>query len=322
MERLNCCTPVLFLIFNRPDLTQRVFERIREARPRQLFIAADGPRSDVPNDQEMCAHARQIIDMVDWECEIYTLFREKNLGCKRAVSSAIDWFFEHVEEGIILEDDTLPDQSFFRFCEELLERYRDEPRVAAISGSHPFDDDVEIEESYFFSRYNRIWGWATWRRAWEFNDVDIKFWPELKAHGGHYSFFYGPEEAKYYENIWDRCYRDEIDTWDYQWFLSKLLHFSCTAVSAKNLVSNIGFGPEATHTHNVNDLANYPSEELDFPLTYPSGVYINYGKDLYIHDLHRAKQNSKGSQKRILKIMKRFPRVLSRSLKKALASLQ
>ncbi len=198
-----------------------------------------------------------------------------------AVSTAIDWFFEHVDEGIILEDDCLPDQSFFPFCQELLNYYRNDHRVSSISGSNPFSDGIEIMESYFFSKYNRIWGWATWKRAWKNYDVNIRFWPELKKRMGHYVFFESRRERKFYEDIWDKCYNNQIDTWDFQWYLCKLMQFSCTAVSAKNIVSNIGFGKDSTHTTIRNPLSNFKLENLIFPLKHPEHVFVDFQKDIF-----------------------------------------
>lgn len=275
-------TPVLFLIFNRPDTSERVFSEIRSAKPSKLFVAADGPRQNKEGEAEKCQAARDVIKQVDWDCEVKTLFRDKNLGCKVAVSSAIDWFFENVEEGIILEDDCLPSRSFFWFCQELLSYYQDDKRVSSISGSNPFNDSIDVEYSYFFSKYNRIWGWATWRRAWRLNDVNISLWPELKSNLSHYAFFQSPREARFYERFWDKCFAGEIDTWDYQWYLCKLMQFSCTAVSAQNLISNIGFGTQGAHTHHrTSDLAEYPLYELEWPLKHPPSVYINYRKDWF-----------------------------------------
>lgn len=180
MSEFKLNVPVLLLIFNRPDTTQRVFHEIRGASPLQLFISADGPRENKPGEFEKCQITRDIVRQVDWDCEVYTNFRDKNLGCKIAVSSAIDWFFENVEEGIILEDDCLPSFSFFRFCEELLEKYRDDERIMQIGGTNLLSEWQRSDDSYYFSKYGAIWGWATWRRAWQYYDVNMKLWPEVK----------------------------------------------------------------------------------------------------------------------------------------------
>lgn len=170
---------VLFLVFNRPDTTRQVLDSIRQARPPRLYVAADGAREDRPGERERCERVRGIATDVDWPCEVHTLFRARNLGCKTAVSGGISWFFEQEEEGIILEDDVLPDQSFFVFCEELLERYRHEAKVTMISGDYFHGNNHQPTASYFFSRYTHIWGWASWRRAWQHYDREMAQWPSL-----------------------------------------------------------------------------------------------------------------------------------------------
>jgi hypothetical protein len=182
-------TSVLFLVFNRLDTTKRVFAEIRKARPKQLFIASDGPRKNKPGEKEIVEKVRKyVLDNIDWKCELKTLFRKKNLGCKYAVSGAIDWFFENVEQGIILEDDCLPSQRFFKFCEELLEKYGDDERIMSISGYNPLGK-FEIGESYLFSKYPRIWGWATWRRAWIMEDLKLKDCQDIKKKGNLEKYF-------------------------------------------------------------------------------------------------------------------------------------
>jgi len=270
--------PVLFLIFNRPDTTQRVFDAIRQAKPVQLFVAADGPREDRIGEAEKCAQARKIIENVDWDCEVVTLFREKNLGCRKAVSSAIDWFFENVEEGIILEDDCLPSQSFFMYCQELLEHYRQDTRIMQISGSNFIKSDMD--ESYFFSKYGPVWGWATWKRAWKYYDVDMRLWPVVKVKKLHHDFCFDEEEIKAREDIFDSVYNGAIDTWDYQWVFAKLVNNGLSITPKKNLVSNIGFSEDATHTRDKgNKRENVERKELVFPLLHPPFMLKNYEMD-------------------------------------------
>ena len=199
-------TPVLFLVFNRPDTTEKVFEAIRQAKPQKLFVAADGPRGNRLGEKEKCEQVRKIATTVDWDCEVKTLFREKNLGCKFAVSSAIDWFFKNVEEGIVLEDDCLPSQSFFWFCQELLERYRNDERVMLIGGNNRGVDFLK-NHSYFFSKYVQIWGWATWRRSWEKYDSKIRKWKLVKEQIGNY--IYSPKEVKLRIKQFDNVYNNK-----------------------------------------------------------------------------------------------------------------
>lgn len=261
--------PILFLIFNRPDTTQRVFEAIRQAKPARLFVAADGPREDRPGEAEKCAQARSIIENVDWDCEVVTLFRVNNLGCRKAVSSAIDWFFENVEEGIILEDDCLPSQSFFRYCQELLEYYRNDTRIMQICGTNVLKEWDRSGYSYFFSNYGPIWGWASWRRAWKHYDVDMKLWPEIKGKKFYEDFSQNKEEAEYRQSLYDKVFSGEIDTWDYQWGFAKMINAGLSITPVKNMISNIGFREDATHTKSIAPSANLLINEVEFPLKHP-----------------------------------------------------
>jgi len=245
---VNLKTPVLFLIFNRPATTQRVFDAIRQAKPSRLFVAADGPRDDIPNEVEKCEQTRRIIDTVDWGCEVTCYFREKNLGCRKAVSSAIDWFFLHVDEGIILEDDCLPSQTFFRYCQELLEYYRNDMRIMQICGLNVLKEWNRNGHSYYFSNYGPIWGWASWRRAWDYYDVDMKFWPEVREKKFYKDLFLNSEEAEYRLDIYDKVYSGIIDTWDYQWGFAKAINHGLSVIPSLNLIANIGFTVDATHT--------------------------------------------------------------------------
>jgi len=285
-------TPVLFLIFNRPDHTRRVFDAIRQAKPSRLFIAADGPRHDRPGERERCEEVRRIATTVDWDCEVVTLFRVENLGCKRAVSSAIDWFFAHVEEGIVLEDDCLPSQSFFSYCQELLSHYRSDARIMQICGSNLLNEPGRSGHSYFFSNYGPVWGWASWRRAWQHYDVEMKLWPDIKAKGLHEYFCQGPEEAKYRLELYDRVHSGEIDTWDYQWGFAKMINGGLSITPSSNMVSNIGFGIDSTHTSAACVFSDMDVTDLAMPLNHPQYVLRDVGYDLKFNDLYLPKRAS------------------------------
>ncbi len=273
----QCKSPVLFLVFNRPDVTKRVFEAIRQARPSKLYVAADGPRLGRQGEVECCQQVREIATAVDWDCEVKTYFRDKNLGCGKAVSLAITWFFENVEEGIILEDDCLPDHSFFRFCDELLVSYRDDDRIQHIGGTNPLNQNV-VSSNYYYSKYNRIWGWATWAKSWNHFDLELVNWPALKESDLLYECF-GAEEADYWSDVFDTCYAGEIDTWDYQWFLSRLC-IGMGIMPGCNLVSNIGFGDGATHTIDPsNVLGKMQTQKIHFPLVKPSSYVPDFKHD-------------------------------------------
>lgn len=256
-------TPVLFLIFNRPDATQRVFDEIKKAKPLRLYVAADGPRSNKEGESDRCEETRKIIRQVDWECEVATLFREENLGCKKAVSSAIDWFFGQEEEGIILEDDCLPDPSFFGYCQELLEKYRDDDRVMMISGDNFQDGAMRGDGSYYFSKNVHIWGWASWRRAWNKYDVTMRSYPEFRKQGRIESVFQGKILQQYWLSIFDSVFSGKIDTWDYQWVYAVWANGSLSIIPNVNLISNIGFRNDATHTRGTeSEFANMDTKAL------------------------------------------------------------
>ncbi len=265
-------TPVLFLIYKRPETTKRVFEAIRKAKPPRLYVAADGSRADKSGEAEKCEEVRRIATAVDWDCEVKTLFREENLGCGKAVSSAITWFFENEEEGIILEDDCLPSQSFFWFCEKLLERYRGDERVMHIGGTNK-GISFEEEYSYFFSKYVQIWGWATWRRAWEKYDVKIKKWNKIKEKLEDY---YGSAREVYVRRKqFHSVYSGNIDAWGYQWNFACLINWGLSILPAINLISNLGFCDEATHTKIKNSYAELERYEIRGDLVHPEFVIFN-----------------------------------------------
>lgn len=282
---------VLFLVFNRLDTTKQVFEAIREAKPPRLYFASDGARESREGEAEKVLEIRQYITSnIDWDCEVKTLFRKKNLGCKMAVSTAIDWFFKNEEMGIILEDDCLPSQSFFFFCEELLIRYKEDTRIGHIGGTNPLSNSLE-SNSYYFSRYNRIWGWASWRRSWDMFDVELTDWPEIKEKKLLNKLLYTKKEADTLSNTLDQIYNGSIDTWDYQWFLSRLLT-SKAIIPSVNLISNLGFDKEATHTFDEsNPLANMKRGKVTFPLQHPKYIIEDFDLDLQWSNFLTKKKN-------------------------------
>ena len=277
-------TAVLFLVFNRPDTTAQVFEAIRQAKPPRLYVAADGPREGREGEAERVTKVRDIATAVDWPCEVKTLFREKNQGCKQAVSGAITWFFEQEEQGIILEDDCLPHHDFFTFCETLLNRYADDERVSVITGDNFQNGKKRGDGSYYFSRYNHVWGWASWRRAWQLYDGDLNFWPDWKRSEAWLSEFPDRVVRRYWEKIFDRMYAQQIDTWDYPWTASVWYHGGLTATPNVNLVSNIGFGPDSTHTASAySPLAGMATSAMG-ELTHPAAINQDQAADRYVFD--------------------------------------
>lgn len=272
-------TPVALIIFNRPDTTMRVFEAIRRAKPPVLLVIADGIRLGHLGDPEKVSSTRAIIEQVDWQCEVLKNYSDVNLGCKRRVSSGLDWVFQTVEEAIILEDDCLPHPTFFRFCEELLEKYRLEERVMHISGDNFQFDSRQGKFSYYYSRYPHVWGWASWRRAWRYYDVHMEQWASAKEKEAFLRDFNNVAEKRFWKAKWNGVHAGYIDTWDYQWAFACMIQKSLSIIPNVNLVSNIGFGIDSTNTARASILAEIPTSAMKFPLNSPASFVVNAGAD-------------------------------------------
>jgi hypothetical protein len=274
-------TPILFLVFNRPETTKLVFESIRSVKPSKLYICADGPRLNVENDQIYCSEVRKMVSKVDWECEVKTLFRAENKGCGKGVSEAITWFFSNEEEGIILEDDCLPNDSFYHYCSFLLEKYRFESRIMHIGANNFLDGTISVENDIYFSSISHIWGWATWKRAWESYDFKLKHYTI-----GDFKFILKKYKwPKFILNYWISIYRDvqlgNIDTWDYQWNFAIHKANGLSIIPSQNLVSNLGFGPNATHTKTVDlKVSNLTSQNIQLN-SLPVKKEINSDADIF-----------------------------------------
>lgn len=279
--------PVLVIAFNRPDHLKQVLDRLRDVRPTQVFVAIDGPRGDRPGEADRVQACRDLAAGIDWDCEVRTLFQDTNLGCGLGVSSAISWFFEHVEQGIILEDDIVPDPSFFPFCEELLSRYRDDLRVFAVSGCNfvPAEFQSNPELPYRFSQVPHIWGWATWRRAWAQHRLDIGGWPKrLPPHTLWSRAGCSIPGAVYWASMFELLARKQIDTWDGQLVLASMASHQLTATSNVNLVRNIGFDDQATHT--LEDRGELPPVgSVDLPIP-PVPVVLDEKADAWTRRNH------------------------------------
>jgi hypothetical protein len=247
------------------------------------LVVADGPREGRLGEGRKCAAVRKIIDKVDWPCEVLKNYSDTNLGCRRRVSSGLDWVFSTVEEAIILEDDCLPHTTFFRFCEELLGRYREDERIGIISGNNFQFGKRRTGYSYYFSIYPHIWGWASWRRVWELYDVAMRSWPEIRDGGWFYDIFSDGRTGKYWTGIFEQTYRNEVDAWAYQLAFSIWTHGGLTVLPNVNLVSNIGFGEGATHTSRGSFVANLPVEPMEYPLLHPSFVVRDTRADRFTH---------------------------------------
>lgn len=275
-------TPVTFIIFKRPQTTEKVFEVIRQAKPTKLFVIADGPRTDREGEAEKCEATRAIIERVDWDCEVVKNYSDINLGCAKRVSSGLDWVFHNVEETIILEDDCIPHPTFFRFSQELLEKYRNDTRIATISAQNLQLGQKRTNYSYYFSRYNHCWGWASWRRAWQHYDLTIKLWKEVQAENLLYDILIDQKAV----NSWQRIFQSVYDnptgiTWDYQWTFACWMQGSLSIIPNVNLISNVGVGPDATHfTSNQGfSFINMSMQTMEFPLKHPPFIVRNVEAD-------------------------------------------
>jgi hypothetical protein len=262
-------TAVALFVFNRPAETARVLEAVAAVRPRRLLVVADGPRQGRHGEEEVCARVRSLFDRIDWECEVERHFSAVNLGCGRRVSTGLAWVFSRTEEAIVLEDDCLAHPSFFPFCDALLERYRDEPRVMQIAGVNFQGGKWRGDGSYYFSGYPHVWGWASWRRAFQHYDFEMTAWPQARAGRFLRQRFPRRASARYWRMLFDKVQRGEIDTWDYQWAFAIWQRDGLVATPNVNLVTNIGAGPGGTHTTEAGALFDRPSAPLPLPLSHP-----------------------------------------------------
>ncbi len=285
--------PVAFFVFNRPDLTRKVFERIRVARPRKLLLIADGPRPHVPSDAGRCEEVLSIVSHPDWICEVLTNFSDHNMGCKRRLSSGLDWVFEQCPEAIVLEDDCIPSLSFFSFCSEMLHHYRDDTRIMHVSGSNFQDGHKRGSASYFFSRYPLTWGWATWRRAWLNYDVLMPSWPDMLREEWLRTVLKDRREYRYWNEIFTRQYAGMINTWDYQWIYACWRSGGLAIQPDRNLVSNIGAGEDATHFRDSHSTIGLPLEDYD-EIRFADRVQPNQSADRYTFRHHIASRDILG----------------------------
>lgn len=306
MNSTQTKAPVLLMIWKRADLSEAVFRKVKEYRPSKLYISCDGTKFREPKLSKKIHETRQkILSFIDWDCVVRFKFENINLGCKTAISSSIDWFFRNEEMGIILEDDCVPSSSFMNFAETMLYHYIDNPNVCCITGVNFQDGTKHGKDSYYFSKYNHCWGWASWRRAWAFFDKSINFWPtykyseEWKQVNSHEI-----DEINYWTSIFDLVYNNEIDSWAYPWLLSCWKSNMLTVTPNKNLVTNIGFRKDSTHTKNSRSkFANMEAHDLSdgLRISNPKAPIVqNKGADRYTFQNHYA------SSSRLNKIKKKI----------------
>lgn len=267
--------PILLVAWRRPNTLIKVIEAIRSVAPTRMFVACDGPNPEHTGEADKVFATRQVLEReIDWPCQIERLYSDVNQGCRLGVSRAITWFFDQVEEGIILEDDCVPHPDFLQFCQEALSMYQNNTRVWQICGTKFIDPQrVSHGQGHFFSRYGPIWGWATWRRAWRFYDCNLAMWPEMRLVAD--SVYIDKYELKQKVEIGDRLHSGVFDTWDYQWAIIKAFHGALNVIPDFNLVQNIGIGDDATHTKDseqrVPKIDKY--SRIDFPMqAYPFAI--------------------------------------------------
>lgn len=272
MPEVSPRAPVLLLIFNRPELTRRLFEVVRKASPSVLLVSADGPRPDRPDDVRLCSEARAIVSDIDWPCEVHYRFLDENLGCDPAVATALDWAFGIVDRSIIFEDDCIPEPGFFRFCDELLELYKDDTRIWHVAGSNlGAPPDAFGGASYGFASFPVVWGWATWRRAWANFDMTIEAWPAFRD-AGMLGGLHASRRRRYaMRREYDRVHAGP-PPWDRPWQFAVMSQHALAVYPSINQVSNLGFGADATHTRGAGAVAAIPTAPLDMPLTHPAQV--------------------------------------------------
>lgn len=277
--------PVLLIVWRRPETTKQVIDALRLIAPSKVFVACDGPRDLESEESSKVLLTRELIDReLDWPCQIEKRYSEVNQGCKAGVSDAITWFFERVEFGIILEDDCVPHVDFFRFCDDMLRLYAADERISMVTGNNWQRGRRRGDASYYFSKYTHIWGWATWRRAWNLYDGEIAFWPEWKLTRSWKKVLPDPLERQFWTSIFDKTYLGKWSTsWDYPWICCVWYNGGLTVTPNVNLVTNIGFGSDATHTFKDEHSFRISSDELGV-VTNPRSVSCDHTADRYVFD--------------------------------------
>ena len=292
--------PVVFIIYNRLETAIRVFNIISEIKPTKLYVIADGPKNT--EEKSKCILVRDFVEnKMSWNCELVKVYSDENLGCAKRIQTGLDIVFEKEEMAIILEDDTLPDTTFFKFCEELLERYKDDNRVAHISGCNLYSNEVNCKESYLFSSIVNIWGWATWKRAWKNYDINMPSWDNQNKETFISIWCPHHKSRKGIRKMFDlHCNNENPWTWDSQWVYACWNMNGLSIVPSKNLVSNLGIGPDASNTRQKVRVNMFPLrlESMTYPLNHPT-VYLNKDFDFVYYFKSRSTLYSKFVKKLI-----------------------
>ena len=309
-------TPILLIVWRRPKETIEVINSLRKIKPKKIFISCDGSRFGnheedlkVKRTQEVCK------EFINWDCEVKWQISEENLGCKIGVVSAINWFFSNVEEGIILEDDTVAHPDFFAFCQNLLEKYRLDKRVWCISGSNNQDNIIRGEGSYYFGKIPLIWGWATWKNRWNEYDIDIKDWPHIKSTNMLANIFEDKIEKEYWINIWDNFFKNgNPDTWDYSWVLTCLKNNALIAISNENLINNIGFNCDATHTKGEKKSTSI-LKSIGDKIVHPKFLVCDKKAEKYQFDFYFGGNSIRVNKNLIMRIKNKLKRIFKFKIK-------
>ncbi len=305
---MNDKLAITVIIFNRSDYLGKVFKSIKEYKPNKIFIVADGPRKGVITDQEECKITRLKVEkLIDWECIVYRNYSEINLGCGSRIKSGLDWVFSIVESSIILEDDCVASFPFYGFCEEMIQKYKDDKRIMHISGNNFTPEFNPDYGNYFFSKYGHIWGWATWSRAWKLMDYEMKYWLTIKKRQTLRSLF-SLKEYQYFEKIFNTYYYDIQRPWGQRWFYSRMINNGLSIVPNNNLVSNVGI--VGTHSQSKN-IAHYRETDSNFLVTlHPDFVIADsiYEKKHFAHFINRR-------QFLLIRILKKIKRILQNNLR-------
>lgn len=278
-------TPVLVIIYKRAETTRKVLEALAKVKPKRIFVSANAPNPSNSADPAKVQEVRDLFDNLPWECEVTKLFRTEHLSAKLSISGGISWFFSQVEEGIVLEDDCECDPSFFYYAQELLEKYRDHPQVMHIGASNFQFGQKRGDASYYFSRYNHIWAWAGWRTTWQNFKLTPAELNKQKVYTAIDKLFVRESDRGFWKAMFNYAMSGRIDTWDYQYMFSLWAAGGIAITPQANLISNLGFGADATNSISANSrVANMAVESLAIPLTHPAEVKFNEEADNYTSD--------------------------------------
>lgn len=277
--------PILLLVFNRPKNIKKVIQILEKIKPSKIYISADGPRINKLNDKKFCNETKNLFKSLNWKCDVKKNYLKSNFGCREAVSKGISWFFKNEKYGIILEDDCLPNLDFFKYCEINLKKYYNNKKVGCITGNN-FQKIMNVRETYYFSKYPHCWGWATWRKSWKVYKKNIDFWPTYKKSLMWLNHFNNDIEQKYWTKIFDKIYARKIDSWAYPWSLCLWKNDMLTITPRVNLVKNIGFGKEATHTVSSLDDQKYQTNKLPKKWLHPKKIVQHINNDNYVFINH------------------------------------